>query len=67
MSDIPTFVVKRVRATNTIQFVCPKCGRKNSHGGCGSPGAGDGHRVSHCQCWPNGYYLKEATDGTANG
>lgn len=60
MDDLPTFVAVRVRGTNTMRFVCPKCRKKNTHGCCWSVvGGGDGHRVSHCPCWPNGYYVKE--------
>jgi hypothetical protein len=43
-----------------LVFTCPTCGVENVHGGAyGNPGAGDGHRVSHCQCWPRGYYICE--------
>lgn len=44
-----------------LVFVCPKCKTKISHGGGKHDkiGDGDGHRVSHCPCWPNGYYIKE--------
>lgn len=60
MSEIPTFLAARIRGTNQMQFVCPLCGKKNAHGCCGLVvGGGDGHRVSHCPCWPNGYYVKE--------
>lgn len=62
MQDIPTFLAERIRGTNTMRFVCPKCSKANTHGTCGkSVGGGDGHRVSHCECWPNGYYVKERT------
>jgi len=35
-------------------FVCPKCGKTNTHG------SETGHRLSHClgDCWPKGYYLR---------
>jgi hypothetical protein len=43
-----------------LVFKCPNCGRVNSHGGTfGKKGGGDGHRCSHCPCWPSGYYIKE--------
>ena len=43
-----------------LSFVCPKCGKKNMHGGTyGEPGTCDGHRASHCECWPLGYYIRE--------
>ena len=43
-----------------LVFRCPKCGQENNHGGVFNElGAGDGHRVSHCECWPRGYYIKE--------
>ena len=45
-----------------LLFKCPKCGRENNHGGVYKrKGEGDGHRVSHCNCWPNGYYIKEVS------
>lgn len=53
----PTFRCKPVRgegnqySDTTVQFKCPKCGKINSHG------HGNGHRVSHCPCWPEGYEL----------
>lgn len=62
---IPVFLVKRAAKTRvdevaTVSFKCPKCRKKNIHGGCNnSKGGGDGHRVSHCPCWPNGYAIKE--------
>lgn len=59
MSDsIPTFKTKPAMAeggrfsNTTVRFQCPKCGRWNHHG------YGDGHRVAHCRCWPNGYYIE---------
>ena len=73
--DIPTFEVKAsggpfvypelsngARSPDgcILTFKCPKCNQKNSHGGVyKKKGEGDGHRVSHCSCWPNGYYLRE--------
>lgn len=62
---IPVFLVKRaakarVDEVATVSFKCPKCRKKNIHGGCNnSKGGGDGHRESHCRCWPQGYYIKE--------
>ena len=73
--DLPTFEVmakggpyKYPRRSDGIRppdgcslvFTCPKCKKEQSHGGMyNQKGAGDGHRVSHCRCWPDGYYLKE--------
>lgn len=43
-----------------LAFHCPKCGKTNLHGGrYREPGACDGHRLSHCDCWPRGYHLRE--------
>lgn len=63
----PTFACKRVeggRECDLLTFVCPKCREERTHGAGplgSSPGAGDGHRSSHCSkgCWPLGYYLEE--------
>lgn len=56
--EYPQFPV--VRKNNTLQFICPKCGKKNLHGGGKKVGDGDGHRNSHCPCWrSNGYVIKE--------
>ena len=60
--EVPTFEVvsEDVGQRRSLVFVCPKCGKKNVHGGVhGVKGGGDGHRVSHCECWPNGYFLEE--------
>jgi predicted RNA-binding Zn-ribbon protein involved in translation (DUF1610 family) len=67
--DVPVFSCGRSSRNRAyIVFVCPKCGARNCHGGGERLGDGDGHRVSHCGCWPNGYDLKErATDGTGIG
>ncbi len=55
---IPVFTVERTGGT--LWFVCPRCGARNVHGAVSDiPGAGDGHRASHCPCWPRGYYLVE--------
>ncbi len=35
-------------------FTCPRCHGLNVHG------AKDGHRASHCKCWPRGYFIQEA-------
>lgn len=65
---IPTFKVKRdlpfTYPDGTpgvyLIFTCPKCKAVNSHGGFrGKPGSADGHRSSHCRCWPSGYFLVE--------
>ena len=75
MTDIPTFKVKAegeflyAPGTNGKQikgchlvFECPLCENINVHGGTfGVKGDGDGHRVSHCGCWPDGYYIKEVS------
>jgi hypothetical protein len=43
-----------------LAFTCPTCGQKNYHGGVyQQKGAGDGHRSSHCRCWPDGYIIRE--------
>lgn len=43
-----------------LVFRCPVCGQKISHGGWFKDlGAADGHRASHCNCWPKGYYIRE--------
>lgn len=43
-----------------LVFRCPKCKAKNYHGAWfKQPGKADGHRHSHCRCWPNGYFLRE--------
>ena len=43
-----------------ISFHCPMCGKMNAHGGdYRNKGGGDGHRNSHCSCWPSGYMLQE--------
>ena len=57
--QIPTFTARPHRVgrrftSTTVEFQCPKCAKWNMHG------YGDGHRVSHCSCWPNGYYLKSS-------
>jgi hypothetical protein len=51
--EIPTFVVDAKR-----RFQCPKCGKTNLHG------QGDGHRASHCPCWPTGYYIVSSARNT---
>lgn len=64
MDDLPTFLCVRNRRTNSMSFICPRCAKKNTHGCCGKVfGAGDGHRVSHCPCWKNGYYVAEWNGG----
>lgn len=43
-----------------LVFCCPKCGRENVHTGFyGRASVADGHRVAHCGCWPDGYYICE--------
>jgi hypothetical protein len=57
------FKAKRSADGVSLIFTCPSCGEENSHGAGGPKfGAGDGHRVSHCPCWPRGYILREATE-----
>jgi len=51
--DIPVFKVTR-DAQGYAQFTCPRCGKTNRHG------RNDGHRISHCDCWPGGYVLQTA-------
>jgi hypothetical protein len=66
--DLPTFNVvagERYDAPHvgcTVSFRCPVCGRVNTHGRPGGTvGGGDGHRVAHCDCWSNGYVIREVT------
>lgn len=67
--DVPTF---KVRASGGpfyydsgppgchLVFRCPECDRKIYHGGVyRQKGKADGHRHSHCECWPRGYYIRE--------
>lgn len=43
-----------------LTFTCPICKGVNNHRGIYDEiGKGDGHRCSHCDCWPKGYYIKE--------
>lgn len=60
---IPTFKVRRLNATQ-VGFDCPKCGRLNRHGW---PEGEDrsGHRASHCDCWPKGYYIEMEKEHTS--
>ena len=52
MSDIiPT--VYATRKGDQLAFKCVKCGEVHYHS------LGDGHRVSHCDEWKDGYILKE--------
>ena len=37
-------------------FMCPLCGRECRHGWPEGKDLG-GHRVSHCECWPQGYFI----------
>ena len=50
----PLFTCQPTKDRTQWWFVCPKCGKENTHS------AGPGHRASHCVqgCWPNGYYLR---------
>ena len=64
----PTFVVEpygrwKIRGEDAhgLAFVCPVCGKRNVHTGgrANKPGRADGHRWSHCRCWPDGYEIRE--------
>jgi hypothetical protein len=67
--EVPTFdVVAEGRYRNLgcpdsgcyLVFNCPVCGKKNIHGGYyGKIGEADGHRNPHCDCWEEGYYIRE--------
>lgn len=64
-SEVPIFEVvskkrKNGMGTCDLVFNCPCCGKKNFHSGeQGNVGAADGHRISHCSCWVDGYYIRE--------
>ena len=59
-ADIPTFDATRSADGLCLAFTFPSCGCRNSHGAVGAKmGDGDGHRVSHCECWSAGYRLRE--------
>jgi len=61
--EIPTFDVTRSRDGVCLSFTCPRCGWRNTHAAVGpKKGDGDGHRGSHCRCWPRGYELREVTE-----
>lgn len=47
---IPAFMTEIV--SGLAVFTCPVCGAFNEHG------VGPSHRVSHCDCWGNGYYIE---------
>lgn len=53
---IPTFQLQVDADGHTASFMCPVCGQRNHHGNHGK-GYG-GHRVEHCPCWENGYYVE---------
>ncbi len=48
--DVPTFDAEPW--SHGLAFTCPCCGERNVHG------QGDGHRVSHCECWKRGYDIR---------
>lgn len=49
-----------------LVFQCPICRLVIHHGGVyGELGGGDGHRCSHCGCWPHGYFIREVDHETA--
>ncbi|MBK1617600.1 hypothetical protein CKO42_03855 [Lamprobacter modestohalophilus] len=56
----PTFIVER-GPDGCASFVCPQCGKTSRHG------VGNGHRASHCSCWPDGYNIEtpNGDDGAA--
>ena len=58
MSTPPTFIVQRLNSAQVF-FKCHKCGRRNIYGWPEgeSEAIFGGHRASHCECWPNGYYI----------
>ncbi len=45
--EIPTFTC--IEREGSLIFECPICKKENRHGSM------EGHRVSHCGCWPKGY------------
>lgn len=49
--EVPTF--KAELKKGLACFICPVCGKEDSHGGGGS-----GHVISHCGCWKGGYFLE---------
>jgi hypothetical protein len=54
--EIPVFEVKIKH--DQAELTCPVCKKKNIHGAVGlnsDPTAN--HRLAHCDCWPNGYFL----------
>lgn len=50
----PVFPCREARGQ--FHFVCPQCGERNAHG------AITGHRASHCDCWPGGYWVIRGDD-----
>ncbi len=60
MSDIPTLTARREtrNGARLLIAVCPVCGVELVLGDAVSDFT---HRVSHCSCWPHGYYLETAT------
>jgi hypothetical protein len=56
---LPVFVVIPVEDTEYgVFFRCPVCKRLIMHSR-GTEEKASGHRVEHCKCWKNGYYIKE--------
>jgi hypothetical protein len=53
--NIPTFKAKKISETQ-VEFTCSKCKRKLHHS------IEEGHRVGHCDCWPDGYYIEIEDD-----
>lgn len=52
MTSYPIIYADQNPHTGFLSFKCPVCGRMNRHG------RGEGHRASHCGCWPDGYILR---------
>lgn len=53
--SVPTFDCRKLGA-HAMHFRCPKCHKLNQHGVASSAT----HRVSHCSCWPDGYFVRLA-------
>ena len=47
----------------SMKFKCIKCGKMNVHG----IDKLAGHRLSHCDCWEDGYYVMLGTRGVVGG
>lgn len=61
--DRPLFRVRRVNNdTIRVKFRCPACKRVNIHG-MPERDHKPQHRVAHCKCWPDGYFIQWAPKG----